>query len=463
MQINPTKQAYQLLHNGILALSRAEEQGFCIDVDYVKKKQRQLTNKIEKLEKKLEGDEFHKTWKKTFPKTCNLNSPKQLGHILYSVKGLKPTKLTPTKKGSTDEETLKELDIPFLNKLLYIKKLKTIKNTFLNGFLREQVNGILRPSYNLHIVTTYRSSSSNPNMQNVPKREKEAMNITRKAIIPRPGHQLLELDFSGMEVKIAACYHKDKNMLKYINNPGSDLHADMAEQIFLLKIDKSIKEHSLLRTATKNGFVFPQFYGDYYKNNALSLAKWCELPKNGKWKKGQGVEINGISISEHLINNGIKSINSFINHLQDIETHFWKERFFEYGKWKERWWRQYQKQGYFEMKTGFVCKGEMKRNDVINYPIQGSAFHCLLWSFIEVDKIMQKEKWKTRLIGQIHDSILLDTHPNELNHVAKTIKRIATKDLPAAWDWICVPLEIEVELCPVDGSWAEKKDWKLPD
>lgn len=462
IQINPTKQAYQLLQNGILALSRAEEQGFCIGVDYVKRKQNQLDRKIQHLETNLMVSSFFKDWKKTYPTNFNLNSPTQLAYILYTAMGIKPYKLTPTEKGSTDEESLKALDILELNKLLQIRKLKKIKDTYLASFMREQVNGVIHPSYNLHNVITYRSSSSNPNMQNVPKRDKEAMLITRKAIIPRPGHQLLELDYSGLEVKIAACYHQDKNMLKYINNPGSDLHADMTEQIFLFKIDKSIKEHAFLRSAIKNSFVFPQFYGDYYKNNALSLAKWCELPKNGRWKKEQGVKVNDISISEHLINNGIKSMDSFINHLQDIETHFWNERFFEYKKWKERWWKEYQKQGYFKMKTGFICKGEMTRNDVINYPVQGAAFHCLLWSFIEIDKIMRKEKWKSRLIGQIHDSILLDVLPEELNYVAQTIRRITTIDLPTAWDWIIVPLEIDAELCPVNGSWAEKENWKIP-
>jgi len=462
MQINPTKQAYQLLHNGILALARAEKQGFCIDVPYIERKQRQLTSKIQKLQDALKSDDFYIEWKKAFPFNINTNSPKQLEHILYKVKKLTPPKKTKTNKGSTDEESLKELNIPFLNKLIRIRKLKKIKDTYLASFMREQVDGVIHPSYNLHIARTYRSSSSNPNMQNVPKRDEEAMTITRKAIIPRPGHQLLELDYGSLEVKIAACYHKDKNMLKYINNPGSDLHKDMTEQIFLCKIDKHIKEHALLRSAVKNSFIFPQFYGDYYKNNALSLAKWCSLPKQGRWKKEQGVTFEGRCISNHLIEKGIKSMNGFIDHLQKIESHFWKVRFFEYGKWKETWFREYQKQGAFEMKTGFICDGYMKKNDVINYPVQGAAFHCLLWSFIEADKVMIKEKWDTRLIGQIHDSILLDVHPDELIHVAQTIKRITTQNLPKAWDWLIVPLDIDAELCPVDGSWAEKKDWEIP-
>ena len=126
------------------------------------------------------------------------------------------------------------MGIPELDNLLRIRKLKKVRDTYLEGFLREQVNGYIHPFFNLHLVRTYRSSSDHPNFQNIPKRDKEAMNIVRRAIFPRPGHQLLELDYSGLEVRIAACYHKDKTMLRYIGDPHSDMHGDMAKQIFII-------------------------------------------------------------------------------------------------------------------------------------------------------------------------------------------------------------------------------------
>jgi DNA polymerase-1 len=105
----------------------------------------------------------------------------------------------------------------------------------------------------------------------------------------------------------------------------------------------------------------------------------------------------------------------------------------------------------------------MDKNMVINYPIQGTAFHCLLWSFIQINKISIAEGWRSRLIGQVHDSMVLDVHPDELNHVASTIQRVTCKDLPKAWSWIIVPLEVEADLCPVDASWADKQPYKLPE
>jgi DNA polymerase-1 len=102
----------------------------------------------------------------------------------------------------------------------------------------------------------------------------------------------------------------------------------------------------------------------------------------------------------------------------------------------------------------------MSRNDCINYPVQGAAFHCLLWAFIELDRIMRDEQWDTRLIGQIHDAIVLDVHPDELSHVVEVIRRVTCSDLPNAWKWINVPLDVEMELCPIDKSWADKEKTK---
>ena len=99
----------------------------------------------------------------------------------------------------------------------------------------------------------------------------------------------------------------------------------------------------------------------------------------------------------------------------------------------------------------------MRRNEVLNIPIQGSAFHCLLWSFIEIDRISREEEWDSRLFGEIHDEMLIDTHPEELEHVKGTVERVTTVELPKAFPWIIVPLKVEIEEHPVDGCWAKKE------
>lgn len=449
--------AYKLFHKGTLALSRAEQQGMRIDVTYCKRKKKSLTRKIERLQNKFLKTKLAKDWQQQFKDKTNIYSPLQLSKMLYEVKKLTPVKLTAKEKGSTDDEALKALNLPEINILLEIRKLKKLRDTYLDAFSKEQVDGIIHPSFNLHTVTTFRSSSQNPNFQNIPRRDIEAMNTCRKAILPRPGHQLVEIDYEGIEVKVSCCYHKDPTMLKYINDPKSDMHLDMAKQIFMLDfMDKKIPEHKVIRNATKNGFVFPQFYGDYYANCAKNIAcGWCNLSQ-GKWKKGQGITMPEGNISDHLISVGIKSFQQFTDHIKKIEDSFWNERFPVYKKWKEKLWRDYQRKGYVDMLTGFRCKGVMTKNEVLNRPIQGSAFHCLLWSFIELDKIMRKENWESRLIGQIHDAIVFDIYPNELEHVIETTKYIACEKIRKAWDWIIVPLNVDVEICSVDRPWNEK-------
>ena len=460
MQINPkSSQAYQLLHNGTLALARAEQQGIRVDMEYAERKKQHLARKIEHLETRFRDTKFFRHWDHTTKNKVNINSGLQLANFLYNTKKLEPAHQTTSGGGSTDEEALRQLDIPELNDLLEIRKLKKVKDTYLDAFMREQVDGYVHPSFNLHLVRTFRSSSDRPNFQNIPKRDEEAMQTVRKALYPRPGHQLLEVDYSGLEVRIAACYHKDSTMLKYINDPVSDMHRDMAEQLFLLdRFDKSEPSHKILRSAAKNGFVFPEFYGDYYKNCAIGLARWGGLSQK-RWRAGQGMKMPEGTLSDHLISKGIKSFDTFTNHIKQIEHDFWSNRFPEYAKWKDMWWKLYQKYGYVDMHTGFRCSGVMRMNDVINYPVQGAAFHCLLWAFVELDRIMQAEGWKSKLIGQIHDAIIFDIYPPELEKIARIIRRVTCEDLPKAWDWIIVPLSVDMELCPVDGSWADKKDY----
>ena len=461
MQLTPNlPEAYQLLQDGILAFARAEQEGMRIDVDYCVKKKAHLDKKIARLDRKLRDTKFYTHWTKVYGAKANPDSNWQLAHLLYNVRKITPAKFTPSGKGATDDEALSQIDIPEIKWILEMRKLKKVRDTYLDAFIREQVGGYLHPFFNLHTVKTFRSSSERINFQNIPKRDKEAMEITRKAIFPKPGHQLLEIDYSGVEVRISECYHHDPVMRKYIEDPSSDMHGDMACQIFVLdKLDKSIPSHKMMRQAAKNGFVFPQFYGDYYVNCAENIAcKWCGLSK-GKWKKGEGIEHDGGHISDHLIANKLDSFDKFTDHIKKIEDDFWNRRFKVYSRWKDKWWEGYQKNGYVSMYTGFRCSGIMRRNECINIPIQGSAFHCLLWSFIQVDKISREQNWKSRLIGQIHDAMVLDVHPDELDMVASTVHRITCEDLPKHWSWINVPLEVEAEVCPVDCSWNEKGDY----
>lgn len=456
--------AYQLLHAGTLALTKAERQGIRVDTEYAEKMEHRLNKKVEALESRLFESAFYRRWKHTIgERKPNLNSNKQLETYLYKTLKLKPMKYTENGYGSTDEEALKLLNIPELDMIVERSKLQKIRDTYLKGFVREQVNGYLHPFFNLHLARTYRSSSSNPNFQNIPKRDYLAMQTVRKALYARPGHQLLEMDYSGIEVAIAAAYHKDPTMIKYVTDPTTDMHGDTAAEMFLIKnFDKhNNKAHSMLRSATKNSFVFPQFYGDYYKNCAVNVcANWIKMPTSGVWKDTDGIEMDGCPLGTHMRKQGIKSYEDFEEHVREIEESFWKVRFPVYAQWKEDHYDEYLKNGYVALKTGFVCKGVMSKNDAINYPVQGAAFHCLLWTFTRLSEEMERKGMDSKLIGQIHDALVFDVHPDELVQVYEMAQDIGVRQLREQFKWINVPLQLEAELCPVDGSWAEKQEWK---
>lgn len=447
-----TKDAYKLFHDGILAFSKAEQNGMCIDVDYCKKESKKLQYRINGKRKKLLDSKIGKLWQNIFKNNINLNSDLQLKRIIFDELNFKSVKETTKGNPSTDMEALTILskNIPEVQLILDIRKMQKIKDTYLKGFLREQVNGILHPFFNLHTTISYRSSSSNINFQNIPKRDKEAQRITRKAIIPRKGNQLLEVDFSGLEVSISACYHKDPVMINYLLDSTTDMHRDMCQELYILNDNEWTKD---TRFYAKNCFVFPEFYGDWYASCAESL--WKSIDEAKLTTK------TNIPLKKHLKTKKIKNYNQFENHVKNVEYDFWNKRFKIYDKWKEKYRKEYYKKGYFISHTGFKYQGVMDRKQIVNYPIQGSAFHCLLWCFIKIMNIAIKEKWNTKIIGQIHDAIVFDVDPKELKHVLKVIKKVTTIDLLKHYKWIIVPLEVDAELCPVDGAWNTKEDIKI--
>lgn len=439
-----TKDAYRLMHEGILALAEIERNGIWIDEEYLQKQDKILQRKIDRLTKKLNESEEVKLWKKVYGSKFKLSSNPQLGDILFNHLGLTPAKTTDKGKPSVDEGALQLIDSSLVRNLLKIRKLKKNKDTYLGGLVRETDRGKLHPFFNLHTVKTFRSSSSNINFQNIPKRDPEVMRMIRRAFLPSAGHRIGGVDYSGCEVRVACCYHKDPEMIKYIEDPSTDMHRDTAMDCYLLE-QEEVSGKS--RYASKNKFVFPQFYGDYYVHCANNL--WKSIDDLGLTKP------DGTPLKDHLAEQGIKSYQKFENHIKDVEYKFWYEKFDVYRKWKEKWVKRYEKKGYIDTLTGFRCQGFMGKNDVINYPVQGSAFHCLLWSLIELQKWMKREKTESQIIGQIHDELSQDLCPDEFDFILKKERKVMCEDIREMWPWLIVPLEVEFSFAEVDEPWSE--------
>lgn len=433
--------AYRLFHDGALTLQKCEERGIRVDMDYCESTKRKIEKKIVKINERILTSKEGKKWKKKYGTSFKLGSAEQLTDILCNEMGVKPTKFTKVAgRPSMDKDALEDIQLPLVQNILNIRKLEKISGTFLQNIMIETVDGIMRPSFNLNTVTSYRSSCSGPNFQNVPIRDPIMGKIIRTAVIPREGRRLVEFDYKALEVAIACCYHKDPTMIDFLVR-GIDFHLNFARKCFLLPKNEI---HPDVRFIAKGDFVFPEFYGSFFELIAPSM--WQAMDKM------KLVTNSGVPIKEHLRNKGIYNLSEFTDHIKEVEKEFWNT-FNVYEKWRRYWYAEYRKKGYFDTLTGFRCQGYMARNEVINIPVQGSAFHCLLQSLIDIEKALKNTKLESFPIGQIHDSIVCDVVEEEMDEFINFCIEISTKRLMEKWRWINVPLNIDVKASEVNGNW----------
>ena len=307
---------YKLLQMGVETLSEIESNGIHVDLSYAK-------DALERVKARLEDsiEEFYETdlgdaWDTTYKWNMDIDSTEQLRHVVYNVMGAKVLKKTDSQLPSCDAEALRAMPIKGCAELINIRKLQKVANTYLKNIIAECHDGFLHPSFNLHLARTYRSSSQDPNFQNLPIRDKEMGSIIRQCLIPRKGHYFVEIDYSGVEVRIACCYHNDKTMKSYIKDPTKDMHQDMADQIFILGQGEASKD---ARYVAKNRYTFPTFYGSFSGLIAPDI-----------WKGIDDLELKdpkGNDIRQHLKKNGISNQKDFLDHIKTIEDHFWDVRF----------------------------------------------------------------------------------------------------------------------------------------
>jgi len=107
---------------------------------------------------------------------------------------------------------------------------------------------------------------------------------------------------------------------------------------------------------------------------------------------------------------------------------------------------------------GFRFVGNLSEKQISNFPIQSTAFHLLLHSIILINEIAKEEKWKSKLIGQIHDSVIVDVVPEEEEYVLKTCMYIMNERMRELYDWITVPIQADAELTGTDRPWFEKRN-----
>ncbi|MDA3866668.1 MAG: DNA polymerase I [Salinivirgaceae bacterium] len=375
-------------------LADIEFHGVTIDSEALKKIAEELREKLIVIEKQihnLAGTEF------------NIASPKQLGEVLFEkLKIVDKPKRTKTKQYATGEDVLEKLrdkhEIVAL--ILDFRGLNKLLNTYVEALpkLVNRKTGRIHTSYNQAVTSTGRLSSTNPNLQNIPIRNEEGK-VIRKAFIPGSNESLLlAADYSQIELRIMAHLSGDKAMLDAFEN-DEDIHRTTAAKLFGLKPDEVTKE--------QRGQAKGVNFGIIYGISAYGLS-----------------QNTGISNKEAkvLIDNYFKTypdVKAYMDKIIEIarekgyaETIMGRKRFLS------------------DINSGNrTVQGAAERN-AINAPIQGSSADMIKVAMVKIHKALRKENLKSRMIMQVHDEVVLDTHRDEVDKVKEIVLQSMLEAIP---------------------------------
>lgn len=223
--------------------------------------------------------------------------------------------------------------------------------------------------------------------------------------------------------------HRDSACDIFMLNPDDMNHPDFTKD--MKKLAKKI------RNEAKNKWVFAQFYGDWFDSCGRALYESC-------YKTEMKLPNGGI-LSEHMDAMGIGELDDFLEHCKEAERILWEDRFPEYTKWKKDVYEKYIRDGYIESYLGFRFQGYMDRKQATNFPIQGTSFHLLVYTLIQVSREIKRLKLKSKLIMQIHDSLIASVPISEAPQYIAMVNGIVSR-LHKVHTWMNVPMEIEAEV-----------------
>ena len=365
-------------------LADMEETGIRVDPDFLSKLSKESETELNKLTKniyKIAGGEF------------NINSTQQLSHILFDKLGL-PTKGRTAKKTgfSTDVRVLEELaDLHELPKIiLNYRQLTKLKNTYIDAIpkLIDEKTGRVHTSFNQTIAATGRLSSTNPNLQNIPVRTEEGRRI-RKAFIPRDkDYVLLIADYSQIELRLLAHYSGDKVLVKAFVN-SEDIHTRTAAEVYNVTIDQVTPD--MRRSAKTANFAI------IYGVSAYGLSQQSELNLE------QSKEFIETYFKRYAgIRKYMDETISFAREKGYVTTMFGRRRLIPQINDKN-----------------YVVRQNAERV-AINTPLQGTAAEIIKIAMIKIYKKMAG--MKSKMVLQVHDELIFDTHKDELEALQPLVK-----------------------------------------
>lgn len=389
-------------------LGEMEVNGIKVNIDFLKEMSHRVDTRLGELKKtiyNLSGTEF------------NINSPKQLSIILFE--RLKLPVIKKTKTGySTNADVLNTLapQHKVVSFILEYRELDKLKNTYIDKlpFLVNGKTKRIHTSFHQTVTSTGRLSSSEPNLQNIPIRTEMGREI-RKAFIVEEGFVLLSADYSQIELRILAHLSRDESLLNAFKN-DEDIHAHTASGIF--NIDQNIISGQMRRMAKVINF------GIIYGMSSYGLAH----------NLGVGRE------------EAEKYINNYFFRYQGVKKYIDREK--EEARKKGYVVTLLNRRRYLE---GINSKDknirEFNERIAINAPIQGSAADLIKLAMIKIGESFKKERFKSRLLLQIHDELIFEIYQPELDKAKSIIKEIMEHSLE-----LSVPIKVNLK---TGNNWAE--------
>ena len=402
------KKIYEIFEKPMIKLlSKLEINGVKVDQTYLEKLSKKFEERLKKIEKKIyevSGKEF------------NIGSPKQLGEIIYN--DLKIAKLKKTKKGSlaTSAKILEDLALTghkFPNLVLEWRQVSKLKSTYTDALQDHISNKTKRvhTSFLLAATNTGRLASSNPNLQNIPIKTLDGKEI-RKAFIAEKNNILISADYDQIEMRILADMADVKELKKAFKN-NQDIHALTASQVFGLPLNKVTDDFRRKAKAINFGIIYGITQYGLAKQIAVSNQEALDFI-NSYFKKFPEIK--------DYMNSTIKTCRK-----QGYVTNIFGRRIHLRGI----------------NDKNFSVRSFQERA-AINAPIQGSAADIIRLAMIKIDKILEDQGNKAKMLLQIHDELIFECLQKDENEIKKIIKNSMISISSSEHHMFSIPLEVSI-------------------
>ena len=389
-------------------LAKMEIEGIRVDKNILNDMGEEIKIKLELITKDIynyAGEEF------------NINSPKQLGEILFD-----KLKLPGAKKNKTgyvtDVDVLKKLvDFPIVNKILEYRALAKLYSTYIDGIINTiREDKKIHTIYTQTLTRTGRLSSIEPNLQNIPMRS-EYGRLIRKAFLPEENSIIMSSDYSQIELRVFAHLSGVSELINAFND-GIDIHTKTAMDIFNVPDEGVTKNMRRQAKAVNFGILYG--ISSYGLSEDLGISvKEAKDFINKYFETYPGVKDYMNSEIEEAKKNGY--VKTIMNRKRVIE----------------------------ELKSSNYMVRSMGERMALNTPIQGSASDILKKAMVEIDNIFEKENIKSKMLLQVHDELIFNVYKDELDKVKDIVYDTMTKVFK-----LKVPLDVDIE---VGNNWYEAK------